>query len=80
MDNMTVQQVSAEESEEEPIFSLSEPELVDGTLGEWAYTILVDKDTYVASVSYASEEDAVKGRTAMAEALKDAVFISTCER
>ena len=60
-------------------FTLTEPDRIDDGNGDWGFTIFVDKDVFLASVSYVSQADAIRGRVAMAEALKDAIFMATSE-
>jgi hypothetical protein len=60
-------------------FSFSEPDRVDDGNGDWGFTIFADKDIFLASVTYVTPADAIRGRTAMAEALKDAIFMATSE-
>jgi hypothetical protein len=47
--------------------------------GDWGFTIFADKDVFIAQVSYVTQADAIRGRTAMAEALKEAIFMKTSE-
>lgn len=74
--NGTVQQVPVADATK---LTLIEPDQVDDGNGDWGFTILADKDVFLASVSYVSQADAIRGRTAMVQALKDAIFIATSE-
>ncbi len=73
----TVQKVPAPEDILK--FTLSEPDQIDDGNGDWGFTIFADKDVFLATISYVSHADAIRGRTAMAEALKDAIFMATSE-
>jgi hypothetical protein len=73
--NGTVQKVLVEE--EKLKFTLSEPDQIDGEYGDWGFSIFADKDVFIASVSYLSQADALRGCTAMTEALKNAVFATS---
>ena len=75
--NGTVQKVPVSGSDD-PKFWLSEPDKINGD-ADWGFTIFADKDVFLASVSYVSQADAMRGRIAMAEALKDAMFMATSE-
>ena len=77
--NGTVQKVPVSEAVSSK-FWLSEPDKIDDGDGDWGFTIFADKDVFIASVSYVSQADAMRGRIAMAEALKDAIFVATSER
>lgn len=74
--NGTVQKVPVSEAVS-PKFWLSDPDKIDDGDGDWGFSIFADKDVFLASVSYISQADAIRGRIAMAEALKDAILIAT---
>ena len=73
----TVQRISLHN--EEPKFTLTEPDQIDDGNGDWGFTILADKDVFLATVSYPTQAEAIRGRIAMAQALKEAVFVATSE-
>jgi len=60
-------------------FTLTEADQIDGENGDWGFSILADKDVFIATISYASQADAIRGRVAMGQALKEAIFIATSE-
>jgi hypothetical protein len=60
-------------------FTITEPDRIEDGNGDWGFTIFADTDVFLATVSYVTEADAIRGRVAMAEALKDAIFIATSE-
>jgi len=60
-------------------FWLTEPDKIDDGDGDWGFAIYADKDVFLASVSYVSQVDAMRGRIAMAEALKDAIVFATSD-
>lgn len=74
--NGTVQKIPVPE---ETKFTLSDPDQIDDGGGDWGFSILADKDVFLASVSYPNQAAALKGRLLMAQALADAVFIATSE-
>jgi hypothetical protein len=76
-ENGTVQKMPV--VEDKPIFVLTEPDQIDDGDGDWGFTILTDKDDFIASVSYVSQAAAMRGRLAMAQALEEAVFIATSD-
>lgn len=65
--------------EDKPKFSFSEPDQMDDGDGDWGFSIFADKDVFLASVRYCTQADAIRGRVAMAQALKDAMSVSTSE-
>ena len=60
-------------------FRISSPDQIDDGHGDWSFSIFADKNVFLASVGYASQADALRGRLAMSEALKDAIFVATSE-
>ena len=75
--NGTVQKVPLQEDELK--FTLSEADQINDGNGDWGFSILADKDVFIATISYASQADAIRGRVAMGQALKEAIFIATSE-
>jgi hypothetical protein len=75
--NGTVQKIPLHE--ENSKFTLSEPDQIDDGNGDWGFSIYVDKNLFLALVSYASQADAIRGRVAMAQALQEAIYIATSE-
>jgi hypothetical protein len=75
--NGTVQKVPVQDDGVK--FTLSEPDQIDDGNGDWGYSILADKDLFLASVSYPNQAGAIRGRIAMAQALEEAIFIATSE-
>lgn len=63
----------------EPKSTLSESDPINDRNGDWGVTIFTDADEFSASVSYVAQASVIRGRTAMAEAFKDAIFIATSE-
>lgn len=76
--NGTVQKVPVPTSGGQK-FWLSEPDKIEDGEGDWGFAIFADQNVFLASVNYVNQADAMRGRIAMEEALKDAVFIAISE-
>jgi hypothetical protein len=66
--------------QDESRFSLSECDQIDDGGADWGFTVFADKDIFIAKVGYLCQADTIRGRTAMARALQNAIFIGTSER
>lgn len=64
---------------EELTSTLSKPDQMDDGEGDWGFTIFADKEVFLATVSYPSQAEAIRGRFAMVQALKEVIFIATSE-
>jgi hypothetical protein len=73
--NGTVQQVPVADA---PKFTLSEPDQIEDGNGDRGFTIFADKDVFWPP-SRTHRRRMPSGGIAMAQALKDAIFIATSE-
>jgi hypothetical protein len=76
--NGTVQKLPVSETVN-PKFWLSEPDKVEDGEGDWSFSLCAEGRTFLASFAYPTQAEAMRGRIAMEDVLKGAVFIATCE-
>ena len=60
-------------------FWLSDPEKIEDGDGDWGFALYAQKDVWIATFTYCSEEAARAARAVLPLALKHAVFVATAE-
>jgi hypothetical protein len=76
--NETLQKVPTSDNSDVK-FWLSEPDKIEDGDGDWEFSIFADKDVFLATISYVTQAGAMRGRIAMAEALKEAIVMATSQ-
>jgi hypothetical protein len=76
-DRIRITEVSTGSSDIE--FWVSGPEAIDEPDGDWGVSIFANKDVFLATLVYPSQEAANAARALLPALLKEAIFIATSE-